>query len=115
MTMGDRLRELRLKRGMTQEEVGKLVGVQRSTVQKWEGGHTRNLRTNVIERLSKFFQVSPAYLMGMDASDDSSPSLENPEIDDALGFDLNKLVDIQITIGGLKLKGKAKFTEVARR
>ncbi len=115
MTMGDRLKRLRLQRGMTQEEVGKLVGVQRSTVQKWESGQTQNLRTSVIERLSNFFQVSPSYLMGMDSSSDSSPSLGSQNKNISLGFELNKFVDIQIIIGGMKLKGKAKFTEVTRR
>lgn len=65
MIMGERIRQLRLEKQLTQEELGKLVGVQRSAVQKWEKGHTQNLKRNVIERLSSFFGVSPSYLMGM--------------------------------------------------
>lgn len=68
---GQRIRELRLERGLSQEELGKLVGgVGRAAVNKWEVGLTRNLRRDVIERLSEIFNVSPAYIMGM--TDDRS-------------------------------------------
>lgn len=65
MEMGERIRRLREDKGMSQEELGKLVGVQRAAVQKWESGHTKNLRQNTIKTLSDFFGVSPSYLMGM--------------------------------------------------
>lgn len=63
--MGERIRELRLAKGLTQEELGRLVGVQRSAVNKWEKGHVTNLKRDVIEKLSSFFGVTPSYLMGM--------------------------------------------------
>lgn len=65
MEMGKRIQRLRTEKGMTQEELGKLVGVQRAAVQKWESGLTTNLRRSVIQKLSDFFEVSPSYLMGM--------------------------------------------------
>lgn len=63
--MGSRIKELRLERGLTQEELGKIAGVKKAAVQKWESGMTTNLRRDVIQRLSTFFDVSPSYLMGM--------------------------------------------------
>lgn len=65
MEMGERIKRLREDKDMSQEELGKLVGVQRAAVQKWESGHTKNLRQNTIKTLSDFFGVSPSYLMGM--------------------------------------------------
>lgn len=65
MEMGKRIQQLRTEKGMTQEELGRLVGVQRAAVQKWESGLTTNLRRSVIQKLSDFFEVSPSYLMGM--------------------------------------------------
>lgn len=65
MTMGDRIKQLREEKDMSQEELGKLVGVQRAAVQKWENGQTKNLKSNVIKTLSDFFGVTPSYLMGM--------------------------------------------------
>lgn len=65
MKMGDRIKELRLSCGMTQEELGNKVGVKKAAVQKWESGITENLKRSIIEELSKIFDVSPSYLMGM--------------------------------------------------
>lgn len=63
---GKRIRELRIEKGLSQEELGQLVGgVKRAAVNKWELGVTKNLRRDVIERLSEIFGVSPAYIMGM--------------------------------------------------
>lgn len=63
--MGDRIKQLREAKDMSQEDLGKLVGVQRAAVQKWENGQTKNLKSNVIKALSDFFGVTPSYLMGM--------------------------------------------------
>jgi repressor LexA len=66
MKMGERIKELRLSKSMTLEELGKLVGVQKAAVQKWENGSTKNLKRSTIEKLSKIFNVTPSYLMGLD-------------------------------------------------
>ena len=63
--MGRRIRELRLEKGLSQEELGRIVGVRRAAVNKWETGQVKNLRRDTIETLSRFFDVSPSYFMGM--------------------------------------------------
>lgn len=65
LQMGNRIRQLRTTKGVTQEELGKLVGVRRAAVNKWETGETKNLKRDVIQRLSEYFGVSASYLMGM--------------------------------------------------
>lgn len=65
MKTGKIIRELRLERQMTLEELGSLIGVQRAAVQKWEDGTTVNLKRGTIQRLSEIFDVSPSYIMGM--------------------------------------------------
>ena len=54
------IKRLREERGLTQEQLGEIVGVQKAAVQKWESGTTRNLKRNVIKILSDYFEVSPA-------------------------------------------------------
>ena len=61
--MGRRIRELRLEKGLSQEELGRIVGVRRAAVNKWETGQVKNLRRDTIETLSRFFDVSPSYLI----------------------------------------------------
>lgn len=53
------IRLLRTRKGLTQEELGKMVGVQKAAVQKWENGSTKNLKRATIKKLSEIFGVSP--------------------------------------------------------
>lgn len=60
MNIGIYIKSLRMSRGLSQEELGKLVGVQRAAVQKWESGMTQNLKRSTIQKLAEYFDVSPA-------------------------------------------------------
>ena len=64
--MGERLKELRLGKGLTQEEVGKIIGVQKAAIQKYEKGDIKNMKTDAARKLAKFYNVTPAYIMGID-------------------------------------------------
>lgn len=55
--------------GLTLEELGKLVGVGKSTIRKWETGMIENMRRDNIVALSKALELSPAILMGWDEID----------------------------------------------
>lgn len=60
VNVGDYIKKLRLEKGLTQEELGNLVGVKRAAVNKWESGLVQNLKRTTIKRLSEIFDVSPA-------------------------------------------------------
>lgn len=66
MDMGDRIKYLREKANLTQEELGDKVGVKKAAVNKWESGITKNLKRTTIKKLSELFEVTPSYLMGWD-------------------------------------------------
>lgn len=57
MAVGDYIKDLRISRGYSQEQLGKLVGVQRAAVQKWECGAVQNLKRETMKRLSEVFNV----------------------------------------------------------
>ena len=57
MTVGDYIKDLRVSRGYSQEQLDKLVGVQRAAVQKWECGAVQNLKRETMKRLSEVFNV----------------------------------------------------------
>lgn len=64
MEMGEKIKYLRTRQGMTLEELGNRVGVGKSTVRKWETGAIANMRRNKIASLAEALNVSPSYLMG---------------------------------------------------
>ena len=62
--MGSRIKQLREERRMTQEELGKILGVQKSAVAKYENGKVSNMKRSSIKKLADFFGVSSAYILG---------------------------------------------------
>lgn len=67
MINGARLRALRLEKGLTQEELGNLLGVSKVAVCGYEKGNkTPGLRR--IEFLTNYFNVSSDFLLGNDVN-----------------------------------------------
>lgn len=64
MDIGEKIKAIRMSRGMTLEQVGEIVGVGKSTVRKWENGDIKNMRRDKIALIAKALEVEPAYLMG---------------------------------------------------
>lgn len=64
--MGKRIRELRLAADLTQEQLGDMVGLQKSAIAKYENGKTENMKRSVIQKMADVLGVSPAYLMGFE-------------------------------------------------
>ena len=62
--MAHKIKELRKAKNMTLEDVGKIVGVGKSTVRKWETGMIENMRRDKIAALARALDTTPAYLMG---------------------------------------------------
>lgn len=64
MDIGDKIKSLRLEKGLTLEQLGGKVGVGKSTVRKWEDGLIQNMRRDKIAKLASALDTTPAYLMG---------------------------------------------------
>ena len=62
--MARRIKELRKQRNMTLEDVGKIVGVGKSTVRKWETGMIENMKRDKIVLLAKALGTTPVFLLG---------------------------------------------------
>ena len=66
MTIGQRLKQLREKSGLTQEAVAKHLGVATQTIFKYEKEIVTNIPAANIEKLAQLFGVSPSSLLGWD-------------------------------------------------
>lgn len=73
--VGNYIKSLRKNKGLTQEELGNMIGVKKAAVQKWESGMVQNLKRNTIKQLSEIFEVSPASFI-----DDDDPIESNATI-----------------------------------
>ena len=64
MTTGERLKRLRKEQGLSAEELGTLIGKDRSTIYRYERGEIENATIEVIPKLAKALQATPQYLLG---------------------------------------------------
>lgn len=64
MEIGQKIKAARLSKGYTQEELGKLMGVQKSAVAKWECGRVVNIKRSVLLKLSEVLEIPPVELIG---------------------------------------------------
>lgn len=61
-TMGDRIRTLRESRKLSQEDMGKIVGISGAAVSQWESGATKGIRPENFLRFCAYFSVDPYWL-----------------------------------------------------
>ena len=83
MTIGERIRELRKARGMTQQELAQRLHTTKQTIGKYEQGIVTNLPLLRIDELAQALSTTPAYLMGWEDDKDytSNKALLKAEIE----------------------------------
>lgn len=64
MALKDNIKKKRAQLEMTLEDVARIVGVSRQTIQKYENGIIPNIPSDKIEKLAEALKTTPAYLMG---------------------------------------------------
>lgn len=62
---GERLRELRCKKGFTQKQLAEKLNISQKSLSKYER-ESLDLSTELIVRICRYFQVSADYLLGLD-------------------------------------------------
>ena len=66
MNMGDRIKEIRKLRGLTQAELAQKLGLEDSAIAKYESGRVENIKRSVIFEMAKVLNCSPVYLLCLD-------------------------------------------------
>ena len=78
MTTGERIKDLRIKRHLTADQLAELVGVNRATIYRYEKGDIENMCVDVLQPLAAALKTTPMALMGWDeplalAAEDLTP------------------------------------------
>lgn len=63
MEIGNKIREARLAKGMTQEELGDMLGVQKSAIAKYESGRVVNIKRSTLKKISDILGLRPSELI----------------------------------------------------
>lgn len=86
-TRVERIREIIEKSGLSYQDLEKVTGIKKSSLQRYASGVTTKIPLDVIEKLSSSFNVSQAYLMGWDENE-KSPSEDDLTEGEKLMLDL---------------------------
>ena len=93
MTTGQKIRQYRKEAGMTQEELGKAIGVQKAAINKYETGVVVNLKRSTLMSIAKALNVSPVDLL------DDVGSIDVKNEDYAAKLKLSSIYDSLSTYG----------------
>ena len=63
MSIGAKIRAARIAKNMTQEELGEILGVQRSAVAKYENGRVVNIKRSTLKKISDVLDIPPFELI----------------------------------------------------
>jgi transcriptional regulator with XRE-family HTH domain len=76
MTVGERIKQHRLEKGWTQEELGKHLGVGKAAIQKYESGQVQNLKSSTIKTLCELFDARPFDFIFDDLDYEEKPEVQ---------------------------------------
>jgi transcriptional regulator with XRE-family HTH domain len=62
-TMGNRIRRIRETKGLTLEQVAKLVGTTKGAISQWENDATKNIRPENLLKFCEEFGTDPWYVV----------------------------------------------------
>ena len=66
VSIGKKLKILRTKFNLTQEDLAKLLNVKRETIHKYENDIIKNIKYETVVKLAKIFNTTTEYLLGLD-------------------------------------------------
>lgn len=104
MTVGERIKKVRNKLGMSQVDFADKINVSKQTLYKYENNIITNIPSDKIEAAARLGNVSPAYLMGWTISDEDIANV----------FVLHYLEDIIDNIREFSPPEKAHFKNYLR-
>lgn len=72
VNIGEKIKSARLSKGMTQEELGKILGVQKSAVAKYENGRVVNIKFLTLKKIFEVLEIKPSELIFFEPLKDSN-------------------------------------------
>ena len=77
MTIGEKIKLLRIQSNLTQEELANYANTTKQTIHKYETGIITNIPANKIKAISEKLGTTPAYLMGWETENDKKSDYIN--------------------------------------
>lgn len=72
MEIGQKIKKARLERGLTQQELGDIIGVQKSAIAKYESGRVVNIKRSTLQKIAKALNIRPSELIFSESPRDAA-------------------------------------------
>lgn len=72
MKTSEKIKQLRLSKGLSQEALGDIVGVKKAAINKYETGRVVNIKRSTLQKLADALDVMPADLLDDDEATDAN-------------------------------------------
>lgn len=72
MEIGQKIKKARLERGLTQKELGEIIGVQKSAIAKYESGRVVNIKRSTLQKIAKALNIRPSELIFSESPKDAA-------------------------------------------
>lgn len=116
----DQQRSIRIKRlveesGKSYQELEKITGIKRSSLQRYASGTTGKIPLDAIEKLAKAFSVPATYLMGWEETEVKASIKNDLDVSEELNIILDSLRDTErdMTVDGKPLDPETKALLIA--
>lgn len=86
VNVGFVIKQARMQKGLTQEQLAEKVGVKKSAVAKWENGRVSEIKRSNLKMLAEALDLNPNQLLG---NDEEKPTAQ----DDGLSEAKRKLIE----------------------
>ena len=63
MEIGQKIKQARIAKGLTQEELGNVVGLQKSAIAKYESGRVVNIKRSTLQKLAQALDLRGSDLL----------------------------------------------------
>lgn len=93
MEIGTKIKNARLAKGMTQAELGEIVGVQKSAIAKYESGRVVNIKRSTLQKLALALDLKGSDLISDIKGTEIMIEIKSTAADDGLSEDYFKLVE----------------------
>lgn len=64
--MGANIKQKRKQKGLTQQELADMLGLQKSAIAKYENGRVQNIKRSTLEKMAAILHCTPSFLMGFE-------------------------------------------------
>ena len=72
MELGLKIKKARIEKGLTQQELGDIVGVQKSAIAKYENGRVVNIKRSTMQKIASALNIRPSELIFEQSPEDTA-------------------------------------------